>query len=70
MFHAFVFHQDPTSKKYVARRTGASTQDLSTAIRMVERAKKEGYVILLGRKRPVWNNVERTTKQQSALSNR
>lgn len=57
MYRAFVFHQDSTNGKYNVRATGASTSEMSAAIRMVEKAKQEGYVIHIGNKKPVWHNI-------------
>ena len=65
MYYAYIFHQDPTTRKYCARRHGASTKDVETAIRMVEKCKKEGYVIRLGNKVPVWQNVKPVTQSSS-----
>ena len=59
MYYAYVFHQDPCTKKFVARREGVCTQNVHAAINMVEKAKKEGYVIRLGSKTPIWNNVKK-----------
>lgn len=59
MYYAYVFHQDPFTKKFVARREGASTRNAHAAINMVEKVKKEGYVIRLGNKTPIWNNVKK-----------
>lgn len=58
MYYAHVFHQDPTTKDYTVRRTGAPTNELQAAIRMIEKSKQEGYVVRLGNKIPVWQNVK------------
>lgn len=57
MFLAFVFHQDPTTEKFVSRRHGGATDNLEAAKTMVEKTKQEGYVVRLGVKKPVWHNL-------------
>lgn len=58
MFYGYVFHQDPTTSRYTSRRKGAPSDNLQSVIRAVEKSGNEGYVIKLGQKKPVWNNVK------------
>lgn len=57
MYYAHVFHQDPTTRNYTVRRVGAPTNEIKSAINMIEKAKAEGYVVRLGNKIPVWHNI-------------
>ena len=65
MYYAYVFYQDPTTTRYCPRRVGPATKLERTAIRMVEKSAEEGYVIKLGNKVPVWQNVKPVVKQRS-----